>query len=112
MPFIQVTWLGTEPPIRHTVSVAGPDAELLGALLGEVLVEAPVELLPAALLLVLELHPTMVSATAATLAAAPNAADLFLSPIAGTPSALRGSGGLQRPTSAVGEKLTGNFPIR
>src|ERR1700723_4250389 len=31
-PFIQVTWAGTEPPIRQTVSVAGADV-LLEALL-------------------------------------------------------------------------------
>src|ERR1700689_525770 len=30
-PFIQVTWEGTEPPIRQTVSVFGADAVLLDA---------------------------------------------------------------------------------
>jgi hypothetical protein len=25
MPFIQVTWDGTEPPIRHTTSLAGAE---------------------------------------------------------------------------------------
>src|ERR1700678_3619373 len=73
-PFIQVTWDGTEPPIRQTVSVDGADAVLLEALL-----EAP----PVAELLLelLELQPAI------TTAAAPSAADLFLSPTAGTPSA-------------------------
>jgi predicted NBD/HSP70 family sugar kinase len=87
MPFIQVTWDGTEPPMRHTVSVAGPDAdELDGA---AALVEPPAA---AVLLLLLEpeLQPTMASVAAAAPAAALSAADLFLSPIAGTPSALRG----------------------
>jgi hypothetical protein len=80
MLFIQVTWAGTEPPIRHTVSVDGADDVLL-----EVLVlDAPVAALP---LVLLELQPAMASAAAATPAAAPNAADLFLSPTAGTPSA-------------------------
>jgi hypothetical protein len=81
-PFIQVTWDGTEPPIRHTVSVDGADAlpDVLEALL-----EAP----PVAELLfeLLELQPAITSAAAVTPAAAPSAADLFLSPTAGTPSA-------------------------
>jgi hypothetical protein len=83
-PFIQVTWAGTDAPIRQTVSVAGADDVLL--LLDEVLLlVAPV----AALLLLepLELQPAMASAAAVTPAAAPSAADLFLSPTAGTPSA-------------------------
>jgi hypothetical protein len=79
--FIQVTWDGTEPPIRQTVSVAGADAEplveplavLVAVLLDEV--EPP------------ELQPAIASAAAATPAAAPSTADLFLSPTAGTPSA-------------------------
>src|SRR3984957_18335773 len=33
MLFIQVTWEATEPPIRQTVSVAGPDAAGLDVLL-------------------------------------------------------------------------------
>jgi hypothetical protein len=71
--FIQVTWDGTEPPIRQTVSVAGADE----------LPEVPV----AALLELPELQPAMASAAAAAPATAPSAADLFLSPTAGTPSA-------------------------
>jgi hypothetical protein len=81
MLFIQVTWDGTEPPIRHTVSVDGADDVLL---LDVLLLDAPVAALP---LVLLELQPAMASAAAATPAAAPNAADLFLSPTAGTPSA-------------------------
>jgi hypothetical protein len=83
-PFIQVTWDGTEPPIRQTVSVDGADDVLLDELL-EALLDAPpvVELL----LEPLELQPAITSAAAATPAAAPSAADLFLSPTAGTPSA-------------------------
>jgi hypothetical protein len=75
--FIQVTWAGTEPPIRQTVSVAGADDELLLDVL--LLAALPLELL--------ELQPAMASAAAVTPAAAPSAADLFLSPTAGTPSA-------------------------
>jgi hypothetical protein len=78
-PFIQVTWLGTEPPIRQTVSVAGADAEPEEELVLPVLVVVLLELL--------ELQPVMASAAAATPATAPSAADLFLSPTAGTPSA-------------------------
>jgi hypothetical protein len=82
MPFIQVTWDGTEPPIRQTVSVDGADDVLLFELLVPEL-DAPA----AGLLLELELQPAMASAAAATPAAAPSTADLFLSPTAGTPSA-------------------------
>jgi hypothetical protein len=70
--FIQVTWEATEPPIRQTVSVDGAD-------------EFPV--VPDALLEPPELQPAMASAAAAAPATAPSAADLFLSPTAGTPSA-------------------------
>src|SRR5277367_2693181 len=42
--FIQVTWEGTEPPIRQTVSVAGPDAAGLDAPAGVLLVP-PAEVL-------------------------------------------------------------------
>ena len=82
---IQVTWAGTEPPIRQTVRVAGPDADADADVVpdGEVVVPAD-ELL---LLDALELQPAMASAAAATPAAAPSAAFLFLSPTAGTPSA-------------------------
>jgi hypothetical protein len=76
MLFIQVDWAGTEPPIRQTVSVDGADDVLLDVLL-----------LAALLLELLELQPAMASAAAVTPAAAPSAADLFLSPTAGTPSA-------------------------
>jgi hypothetical protein len=80
MPFIQVTWDGTEPPIRQTVSVDGADdVLLLDVLLDGLLPDAAVELL--------ELQPAMASAAAAMPAVAPSAADLFLSPTAGTPSA-------------------------
>jgi len=75
-----VTWAGTEPPIRQTVSVdaADDDDEV-----GDVVVPVD-ELL---LLDALELQPVIASAAAATPATAPSAADLFLSPTAGTPSA-------------------------
>jgi hypothetical protein len=64
------------------VSVDGADAVLL--LLDDVLLLGAA----AALLLeLLELQPAMASVAAATPAAAPSAADLFLSPTAGTPSA-------------------------
>jgi hypothetical protein len=79
--FIQVTWEGTEPPIRQTVSVAGPDAAGLDAPAGVLLVPA------AEVLELLELQPAIASAAAAAPATAPSAADLFLSPTAGTPSA-------------------------
>jgi hypothetical protein len=65
------------------VSVDGADDVLL--LLDDVLLPvAPVAVL---LLEPLELQPAMASAAAVTPAAAPSAADLFLSPTAGTPSA-------------------------
>jgi hypothetical protein len=73
--------------MRQTVSVDGADAVLLDVLLEgvlEALVEAPVVV---ELLEPLELHPAITSAAAVTPAAAPSAADLFLSPTAGTPSA-------------------------
>src|SRR6202046_5962 len=76
-PFIQVVWAATAPPIRQTVSVAGADDVLLLDVL-------PLAALPLELL---ELQPAMASAVAAMPAAAPSAADLFLSPTAGTPSA-------------------------
>ena len=69
--------------MRQTVSVDGDDdAPVL--LDGLLLVDAPAAEL---LLEPLELQPAMASAAAATPAAAPSAADLFLSPTAGTPSA-------------------------
>jgi hypothetical protein len=71
-----VTWDGTEPPIRQTVSVDGADAD-------DELLDVPL----AALLELPELQPAMASAAAAAPATAPSAADLFLSPTAGTPSA-------------------------
>ncbi|MGD0700033.1 MAG: hypothetical protein ABSA02_09140 [Trebonia sp.] len=65
------------------MSVDGADDVLL--LLDDVLLPvAPVAVL---LLEPLELQPAMASAAAVTPAAAPSAADLFLSPTAGTPSA-------------------------
>jgi hypothetical protein len=76
--FIQVTWDGTEPPIRQTVSVDGADGDD-----DDVLPDVP----PGALLELPELQPAMASAAAAAPATAPSAADLFLSPTAGTPSA-------------------------
>jgi len=75
-----VTWDGTEPPIRQTVSVDGADAPVLPEAL---LLDVPF----AALLELPELQPAMASAAAAAPATAPSAADLFLSPTAGTPSA-------------------------
>src|SRR5579871_1862209 len=80
-PFIQVTWAGTEPPIRQTVSVEGAD-DVLPAVLLAVLPVEPVELLDPP-----ELQPAIASAAAAAPATAPSAADLFLSPTTGTPSA-------------------------
>jgi hypothetical protein len=77
-PFIQVTWDGTEPPIRQTVSVDGADDDD-----DDVLPDVPL----GALLELPELQPAMASAAAAAPATAPSAADLFLSPTAGTPSA-------------------------
>jgi hypothetical protein len=74
MPFIQVTWDASSPPIRQTVSVFGADDVLPDVPLA-VLLEPP------------ELQPAMASADAAAPATAPSAADLFLSPTAGTPSA-------------------------
>jgi hypothetical protein len=86
---IQVTWDGTEPPIRQTVSVAGPDAAALGEVAALVELEPAGVVLPVAagVVLVLELQPAIASAAAAAPATAPSAADLFLSPTAGTPSA-------------------------
>jgi hypothetical protein len=74
MPFIQVTWDATEPPIRQTVSVEGADAAALDEPAGVLLVPA------AEVLELLELQPAIASAAAAALATAPSAADLFLSP--------------------------------
>jgi hypothetical protein len=82
-PFIQVTWDGTEPPMRQTVSVEGADDVLLPAVLLAVLPVAADELL----LELPELQPAIASVAAAAPATAPSAADLFLSPTAGTPSA-------------------------
>jgi hypothetical protein len=87
-PFIQVTWAGTDAPIRQTVSVDGADDVLLLDVLLLVALLLGGALLGALLLLeLLELQPAMASAAAVTPAAAPSAADLFLSPTAGTPSA-------------------------
>jgi hypothetical protein len=66
--FIQVTWDGTEPPILQTVSDAGADDEGVDGALDELL----------------ELQPAMARAAAALSAAI--AADVLLSPIAGSPS--------------------------
>src|SRR5579862_7648235 len=80
-PFIQVTCEATEPPMRQTVSVDGADAAVLPDVLLAVLPVVADELeLP-------ELQPAIASAAAAAPATAPSAADLFLSPTAGTPSA-------------------------
>src|SRR5579875_1934471 len=64
--FIQVTWDGTEPPIRQTVSCAGAAGD----------VPAPGELLEP------ELQPAIASAAAAH--EATSAAGIFLSPTAGS----------------------------
>jgi hypothetical protein len=77
-PFIQVTWEGTEAPIRQTVSVDGA-AEVLELALPDDPDDEVLELL--------ELQPVIASAAAATPATAVRAIDLFLSPTAGTPSA-------------------------
>jgi hypothetical protein len=84
-PFIQVTWAGTDAPIRQTVSVDGDDDAL--GLLDDVLLLLGAVVAGLLLLELLELQPAMASAAAVTPAAAPSAADLFLSPTAGTPSA-------------------------
>ena len=71
--------------MRHTVSVEGADDVLPDALLA-----APLAVLPVAadeLLELPELQPAIARAAAAAPATAPSAADLFLSPTAGTPSA-------------------------
>jgi hypothetical protein len=78
-----VTWDGTDAPIRQTVSVDGADDVLL---LLDVLLDGLLPDAAAGLLELLELQPAMASAAAAMPAAAPSAADLFLSPTAGTPS--------------------------
>ena len=67
--------------MRQTVSVEGAD---------DVLPEVLLAVLPVAadeLVELLELQPAIASAAAAAPATAPSAADLFLSPTAGTPSA-------------------------
>jgi hypothetical protein len=66
--------------MRQTVSVEGADAA--PAVLLAVLPVAADELLELP-----ELQPAIASAAAAAPATAPSAADLFLSPTAGTPSA-------------------------
>jgi len=82
-PFIQVTWDATEPPMRQTVSVDAADEVFELALL---LPDDPADEL-VVLLEPLELQPVIASAAAATPATAVSAADLFLSPTTGTPSA-------------------------
>jgi hypothetical protein len=86
-PFIQVTWAGTDAPIRQTVSVDWADDVLLLLLDDVLLLLLGVPAAELLLLELLELQPAMASAAAVTPAAAPSAADLFLSPTAGTPSA-------------------------
>src|ERR1700761_519708 len=66
--FIQVTWEGTDPPMRQTVRVFGADDEPPVVLLA---VPPPEPEL---------LQPAIASAAAATPAAALSAADLFLRP--------------------------------
>jgi hypothetical protein len=92
-PFIQLTSDGTDAPIRHTVSWAGAEEE-------EVVVPADEE--------PLELQPAIASAAAAPMVA--SAADVFLSPTAGTPSRVMNS--VVTMMKSRTEKLTGNFPIR
>ncbi|HEX4831729.1 MAG TPA: hypothetical protein VH478_11625 [Trebonia sp.] len=83
MPFIQVTWLGTEPPIRQTVRVAGADPP-------DVPLAEPDELDE----LELELQAVIASVAAATPAATVSAADLFLSPtLLALPFCVRGGVG-------------------
>ena len=71
-PFIQVTWDGTEPPMRQTVSCAGADDDD-----ADDDVEPPADE-------PLELQPAI--ASAAAVPNATSAAGVFLSPTAGTPS--------------------------
>jgi hypothetical protein len=94
-PFIQVTWDGTEAPIRQTVSVLG--AEAAGA---EVEVVGVVE--PVVLVLLPELQPAIASAAAASAAAA---VILFRTGV------LLARRGVRVPDVCLGEKLIGNFPI-
>ena len=89
---IHVTWEATEAPIRQTVSCAGADDEDAVPALDELLEP--------------ELQPAIASA-----AAAPNAtsaADVFLSPTAGS---FRVNSGRDL-CLAIELKLTGKFPIR
>ena len=67
--------------MRQTVSVEGADDVLPEVLLAGLPVAAD------ELVELLELQPAMARAAAAALATAPSAADLFLSPTGGTPSA-------------------------
>jgi hypothetical protein len=71
--------------MRQTVSVEGADDVLPDALLAAPLAAAPVA--ADELLELPELQPAIARAAAAAPATAPSAADLFLSPTAGTPSA-------------------------
>ena len=75
-PFIQVTWDGTDAPIRQTVSCAGADDE-----------DDDDEPPPDDELL--ELQPAI--ASAAAVPNATSAAGVFLSPTAGTPSGMMNS---------------------
>jgi hypothetical protein len=68
--------------MRQTVSVEGADDVLPAVLLA-----APPVAADELLLELPELQPAIASVAAATPATAPSAADLFLSPTAGTPSA-------------------------
>jgi hypothetical protein len=71
--------------MRQTVSVEGADDVLAAGVLAAPLAAAPVA--ADELLELPELQPAIASVAAATPATAPSAADLFLSPTAGTPSA-------------------------
>ena len=100
-PFIQVTWDGTEAPMRQTVRLAGaadddPEDEL------ELPEPAP------------EPQPAAASVTAAPSATAPSPAGLakdLRGLTAGSPSP-RGGRCRDRGDTAVAKKLIGNFPIR
>jgi hypothetical protein len=98
-PFIQVTWEGTDAPMRHTVSLAGADAEADDA--GVLLEPQPAAAAPA-------------SATAAQIAAADLVGFTVRSP-SGPLSRRhvhRWRVRCDRRLMWSPPKLTGNFPIR
>jgi hypothetical protein len=92
-PFIQVTWDGTDAPMRHTVSWLGTAEDEVPPLL---------ELDP-------ELQPAMTSAAAAHALAV--AAVILCRTLVSPLSCWRKPAGLRGVVWSVPEKLIGNFPI-